>query len=130
MAQRIFDRESGLADPAQPMQSPARDRRRCPGARFRVLGFTGPKPRLILCYLNTQAILSKSPIIEVENSLSAFVERIGLDRHGRNMRTVKGQLARLAAADFKFGTFTAEGRARTVKATVVQGSFLRVMDAT
>ena len=81
----------------------------------------GPKPRLILCYLNTQAILSKSPIIEVENSLSAFVERIGLDRHGRNMRTVKGQLARLAAADFKFGTFTAEGRARTVKATVVQG---------
>lgn len=81
----------------------------------------GPKPRLILCYLNTRAILSKSPIIEVENSLSAFVERIGLDRHGRNMHTVKGQLARLAAADFKFGTFTAEGRARTVKATVVQG---------
>lgn len=81
----------------------------------------GPKPRLILCYLNTRAILSKSPIIEVENSLSAFVERIGLDRHGRNMHTVKGQLSRLAAADFKFGTFTAEGRARTVKATVVQG---------
>jgi hypothetical protein len=64
----------------------------------------GPKPRLILCYLNTQAILSKSPLIEVESSLSAFVERIGLDRHGRNMRTVKGQFARLAAADFKFGT--------------------------
>jgi hypothetical protein len=81
----------------------------------------GPKPRLILCYLNTRAILSKSPIIEVENSLSAFVELIGLDRHGRNMRTVKAQLARLAAADFKFGTFTQEGRAKTVKATLVQG---------
>jgi hypothetical protein len=81
----------------------------------------GPKPRLILSYLNTQALLLKTPVIEVEDSLSAFVARIGLDRHGRNIRTVKDQLARLAAADFRLGTFTEDGRARTVKATVVEG---------
>jgi hypothetical protein len=28
----------------------------------------GPKPRLILSYLNTQAILLKSPLIEAEDS--------------------------------------------------------------
>ena len=81
----------------------------------------GPKPRLILAYMNTQALLTKSPVIEVEDSLSAFVEQIGLDRHGRNIRTVKDQLARLAAADFRFGTFTSENTTRTVKATIVQG---------
>jgi hypothetical protein len=38
----------------------------------------GPKPRLILCYLNAQALKTGSPMIEVEDSLTAFVKRLGL----------------------------------------------------
>src|SRR5215213_2153620 len=49
----------------------------------------GPKPRLILGYLNTQAIIRQSPAIEVEDTLTAFVRRIGLDTHGRNLRDRK-----------------------------------------
>jgi Plasmid encoded RepA protein len=58
----------------------------------------GPKPRLILSFLNTEARRSGSPEIEVEDSLTAFVGRLRLDPGGRTIRTVKDQLARLSAA--------------------------------
>jgi hypothetical protein len=79
----------------------------------------GPKPRLILGYLNTQALLRQSPVIEVEDSLTAFVKRIGIDPNGRSLRTIKDQLARLAAADLRFGVPTSENSARTFKGQIV-----------
>ena len=64
----------------------------------------GPKPRLALYHLNAEALRTRSPAIELEGSLTAFVRRsLGLDPRGRNIRMVKDQLARLAAADFRFG---------------------------
>jgi Plasmid encoded RepA protein len=42
----------------------------------------GPKPRLILAYLNTQALRTGSPDIDVEDSLTAFVKRIRLATKG------------------------------------------------
>ena len=36
----------------------------------------GPKPRLILAYLNAEALRTGSPVIEVEDSLTAFVRRL------------------------------------------------------
>jgi hypothetical protein len=39
----------------------------------------GPKPRLVLAHLNTQALRSNSPEIEIEDSLTAFVKRLKLD---------------------------------------------------
>lgn len=79
----------------------------------------GPKPRLILGYLNTQALIRQSPVIEVEDSLTAFVKRIGLDPNGRSLRTIKDQLARLAAADLRFGVPTSEDTAKTFKGQIV-----------
>jgi len=56
----------------------------------------------VLYHLNTQALRTRSPIIELEDSLTAFVRRtLKLDPKGRNIRAVKEQLARLAAADFR-----------------------------
>lgn len=63
----------------------------------------GTKPRLILAHLNAQAIRTGSPEIEVQDSLTAFVKRLRLADHGRNMRTIKDQLARLSAATIRFG---------------------------
>lgn len=82
----------------------------------------GAKPRLVLYHLNAEALLTQSPVIELEDSLTAFVKRtLGLDAHGRNIRTVKDQLSRLAASDFRIGAVTREGRAVTLKGSVIEG---------
>lgn len=81
----------------------------------------GPKPRLVLYHLNAEALRTQSPEIELEDSLTAFVKRtLGLDTHGRNIRTVKDQLTRLSAADFRIGA-THEGRSVTLKGSVIEG---------
>ena len=64
----------------------------------------GPKCRLVLMHINQLAILSQSPRIEVQDSLTAFVRRVlNLDPKGRNIKEVKAQLSRLAAADMTLG---------------------------
>lgn len=80
----------------------------------------GPKPRLIMAYLNTEAIRSGSPIIEVQDSLTAFIKRLGLSTDGRSIRTVRDQLTRLSASDFRLGYADGE-QATTVKATIISG---------
>jgi Plasmid encoded RepA protein len=64
----------------------------------------GPKPRLVLMHLNAQAIKTQSPVIEVENSLTAFAKNIlGYAPNGHKIRTVKDQLSRLSAALIRLG---------------------------
>jgi hypothetical protein len=79
----------------------------------------GPKPRLILAYLNAEALRTASPVIEVEESLTAFVLRIGLCRDGRSIRTVKDQLSRLSAAEIRLAVAYGETQARQVNAHIV-----------
>jgi hypothetical protein len=79
----------------------------------------GPKPRLVLYHLNAEAMRTNSPLVTLGDSLTAFVARIGLDCHGRNMRTIKDQLSRLAASDLRLGV-TENGRAITIKGTVIE----------
>ena len=82
----------------------------------------GAKPRLVLYHLNAEALRTQSPVIELEDSLTAFVKRtLGLDTGGRNIRTVKDQLTRLSAADFRIGSVVGEGRAVTLKGCVIEG---------
>ena len=64
----------------------------------------GPKPRLVLYHPNAESLRTQSPLIELEDSLTAFVRRtLGLDPKGWNIRAVKDQLSRLATADFRIG---------------------------
>lgn len=81
----------------------------------------GPKPRLVLYHLNAESLRTQSPLLELEDSLTAFVKRtLGLDPKGRNIRVVKEQLTRLAGADFRLGVNDGV-RAVTVKGTVIKG---------
>lgn len=81
----------------------------------------GPKPRLVMYHLNAEALRTQSPMIELEDSLTAFVKRtLGLDTGGRNIRTVKDQLTRLSAADFRIGTVI-DDRSITLKGAVIEG---------
>jgi hypothetical protein len=78
----------------------------------------GPKARLILMHINQRALLAKSPEIEIQSSLTAFVRRLKLDSHGRNMRTVKDQLSRLSASSVRLGVVR-DGHALTVNSQIV-----------
>jgi hypothetical protein len=90
--------------------------------RWRPTGLPfGPKPRLILAYLNAEALRTRSPQIEVEESLTAFVKRIGLPSKGKNMAVVKDQLTRLSSAEVKLSIRYDEGRARQAQGHIVSG---------
>lgn len=79
----------------------------------------GPKARMILMHINQQAIVGNSPEINIDDTLSRFVQRtLNLDPNGRNMRSVKDQLARLSAASIRLG-FVRDGRAVTVNSQIV-----------
>lgn len=78
----------------------------------------GAKPRLILAHLNAQALRTGSPVIEVEDSLTAFVRRLRLDPKGRNMRAIKSQLARLSASSIRLGILQ-DGHALTINSQIV-----------
>ena len=81
----------------------------------------GPKPRLILAHLNAEALRSGSPVIEVEDSLTAFVGRIGLCKDGRSVRAVKDQLTRLATAEVRLALAIPGTAARQVQSHIVKG---------
>lgn len=82
----------------------------------------GAKARLVLYHLNAEALRQERRMIEVEDSLTAFVRRtLELDPKGRNIRAVKDQLARLSAADFRLGASPEQGRAVTIKTTIIDG---------
>jgi hypothetical protein len=78
----------------------------------------GPKPRLVLAHINAEALRTNSPEIEMEGTLTAFVKRLKLADQGRNMRTIKDQLARLSAASVRLG-MVRDGRAITVNSQIV-----------
>jgi hypothetical protein len=74
----------------------------------------GEKPRLVMLHLNGEALRTGSPIIDVRDSMTAFVRALGIHVHGRNIRTLRDQLARLAAAHIMLGIGS-----KTIKTDVI-----------
>jgi hypothetical protein len=72
----------------------------------------------VLAHVNAEALRSDSPEVEIEDSLTAFVKRLKLASHGRNMRTIKDQLARLSASSVRLGMIR-DGHAITVNSQIV-----------
>jgi hypothetical protein len=60
----------------------------------------GPKARLVLLHLNSEAIKHGSPVIEAEDSMTSFIRRLmqGSDPNGREIRRFKEQLGSLSAS--------------------------------
>lgn len=80
----------------------------------------GPKARLILMHLNSEAIRTKSPEVDVGDSLTAFVKRIGLTTDGRTIRSIKDQVGALSAAMIRMAFAGPQG-AFQIDAKVVSG---------
>jgi hypothetical protein len=86
---------------------------------FRRLGLPyGEKPRLVLIHLSTEAVRTGSPVVDVEESMTAFARSLGLETNGQQLRSLKDQLARLAAATVRMGVVE-EGRAIQVNTQFV-----------
>ena len=59
----------------------------------------GPATRLILCHLNTEALRTGSPVVEVEGSMTAFIRRLqGYQPNGQEIGKFKDQLTRLSTS--------------------------------
>lgn len=72
--------------------------------RFIKLGLPyGEKPRLVLIHLASEAVRTASPVVDVEGSMTAFARSLGVETNVRHLRTLKDQLARLAAATVRMG---------------------------
>lgn len=86
---------------------------------FKRLGLPyGEKPRLVLIHLATEAVRTRSPVVDVEESMTAFARNLGLETNGQQLRSLKDQLARLAAATVRLGVVE-EGRAVQVNTQFV-----------
>jgi hypothetical protein len=85
----------------------------------------GPKARLILIHLNSEAIRTQSPVIEVEDSMTSFVKLLqnGRDPTGPEIRKFKGQLSSLSVATIRLAMTlenSAEGqRTRQINTNIV-----------
>ena len=78
----------------------------------------GEKPRLVLIYLASEAIRTNSPVVDVEESMTAFARSLGIETNGHHLKGLKDQLARLAAATVRIGVVE-EGRAVQVNTQIV-----------
>jgi hypothetical protein len=58
----------------------------------------GPKARLFLADVNTQAVKNQSPEIDLEKTLTSYVKRLNLDRGGKSIRSIKEAIQRVCAA--------------------------------
>lgn len=71
----------------------------------------GPKARLMLLHVCTQAVRQKSPEIEIADSMSAFMKDLGFSVTGGKRGTIvqfKEQLNRLAGARMQIGLWDGE----------------------
>lgn len=78
----------------------------------------GEKPRLVMIHLATEAVRTGNPVVDVEDSMTAFARSLGLETNGQQLRALKEQLARLAAATVRMGVME-EGRAVQVNTQFV-----------
>ena len=72
----------------------------------------------MLIHLASEAVRTGSPVVDVEDSMTAFARSLGLETNGQQLKSLKDQLARLAAATVRMGVVE-EGRAVQVNTQFV-----------
>ncbi len=75
---------------------------------------SGPKPRLALIHINSEAVRTQSRFIDIGNSCAEFLRRLGLnDQDGRTYALFKREMRALASAHLTMG-FTVNNEAVTI----------------
>ena len=63
----------------------------------------GPKPRLALVHISTEAVRTRSPIVDSGRSLHEFMRKLGIGTNGREYRSFRQQMRALAACRMSLG---------------------------
>lgn len=80
----------------------------------------GPKPRLALMHIHSEAVKTHSPYIDVGNSCRQFLERLGLNPNGGSTyRLFKREMQALAACRMTLG-YTEGGQAITLNTQPIE----------
>lgn len=81
------------------------------GGGFRELGLPyGPRARLVLLHLCSEAVRTQSAVVEVAETFTQFARELGLATNGRNLRTLRDQVLRMSVVSMRlaqnYGTHT------------------------
>lgn len=81
----------------------------------------GPKARLIMIFLHHEAVKNNSPVIYVEENMTALIHRLHGDKvvNGRVIRAYKEQLARLSSCYFTLAVSLSENHAINRRSQVI-----------
>jgi len=66
----------------------------------------GPRARLLLLHLCSEAVKKQSPTIEVADSFTAFARSLGLATTGPNLRSLRDQVNRMSVVSMRFSRAT------------------------
>jgi hypothetical protein len=61
----------------------------------------GPRARLLLLHLCSEAVKRQSAVVEVDDSFTAFARSLGLATSGRNLRTLRDQVLRMSVVSMR-----------------------------
>ena len=61
----------------------------------------GPRARLLLLHLCSEAVKRQSPVVEVDDSFTAFARSLGLATTGRNLKTLREQVLRMSVVSMR-----------------------------
>lgn len=113
---RIWQQKQGLVNLAvssTPILNPHNEQYEFAGIPY------GPKARLLLAYLNTQAVKKQKKMLDVEESMSAFIKNLGLNLDGRTIKEVKEQIRRIATSNISLG-YVQDERVKQVDFKIVR----------
>ena len=82
----------------------------------------GPKARLILLYLMTEAVRTKCREVELGRSMSAWLRAMGVSVGGNNYRTVADQADRIEHSILRFSITSNHGEL-TLQDSIIRGAF-------
>lgn len=80
----------------------------------------GSRARLILLYLQTQAVRSSSPEVELGSSMANWLKRMGITLGGKQYRDVQDQANRISACNLTF-IWQNNGSIQHCKDSIIQG---------
>lgn len=64
---------------------------------------SGTRPRLALVHISSEAVLKKSPVVDIGSSLHDFMMRLGIGTNGREYRNFRQQMRALSACRMTLG---------------------------
>jgi len=82
----------------------------------------GPKARIIMIHLDTQAVMKQSRLVDIQNSMTAFVKTLqGRDPTGPELRKFRQQSAAISNSTFRLFAKDEKGTARQANVPIVSG---------